>query len=599
MVDRRNYDKLVKIEAETLFENFLIKYNYTNTLNAFKEESKILSARSRDSEIVRKFSYDQLEDIIKNTALLENTDKIYLYHTCRSFIDSLCDSARNLKTFLQQNSVLSLSRINSTGNDSPVSLTQPLGSADNNEGAFRYLNQPAIYNGTQGNNNFIKYEHQFGANNFSPSIQCSQNVIYPNSTTFPAYSNGPNNYYNYHQNNRIHSHYGNESSYVGRSDSAGERSDNSIGRSIGHNGNMNGYSSNFLPNGSSTPRTGVNGYGECTSNQESYLTSQRYSTPVQRYHINGPSEYSNNKSYIFQDNTQVNNGTFAPDSMSSSGSIQSQVNGVSYVESKEKSNVKQPRGSNSASKGVKQRKAKNPKDVTTKSTTAAKRRNNSNDVDEATKVPKLDNNVDQGVLNFQTPLNFSHFGKAAKDVDLEKEPYLAKSYSSNISNDSRNVGLSNVQNIVGKIDQYKQFNENCNKGNKNAYKLMNNKSSSCSVITGPILKKSGSKNSTAKLDDTYESTTQYTSFKEKPLTESTIMNCDNGDSNMVSHDSCNDVTNYFADINTGGSDVQDLAQELILDGESDFVFGMDTSILTDPGRTFDLFDEIGYNKDEF
>lgn len=358
------------------------------------------------------------------------------------------------------------------------------------------------------------------------------------------------------------------------------------------------YGSYFVPNGSSTPRIIGNDLGV---KKGTHVVIQGGNLPTPNYFLNSnsnkfmhgsddhisPSQYGGhlhieNKN-ILNDNRMQNFSGHSPNTPSG-------VTSNSNVEVKEKKS----RANSSLKSTAKSRILKEGN----RASTVSKRKNDSPGEGNGKKVQKLDNGdgYRSGVLDFQTTVSPSQFRKAARDVDLEKEPHLAKQYSPISNQVGKHFKPENLLNV----SKFKNEKIQSISGRKEQFVQLSGRTLNSSLNISGFGKKNVDKNKvTSSKDSVFKSPNQINS----PKNDDNLMK----DSSKVSssQDQSSVNSNNFED-NVGDSTGVDrhynpyeLCQvDNSLEFNSECNFDLDSNVFYDPGRDLELFDEIGYCKND-
>uniref|UniRef100_A0A0N5BRZ0 LisH domain-containing protein n=1 Tax=Strongyloides papillosus TaxID=174720 RepID=A0A0N5BRZ0_STREA len=592
------FERNVRNEAESLFADYLSRHKFTKTLEAFMKESNFCRSNSQSSSrSYLQSSYSSIEDMIMNVNFGDNANRKYLFSTCKSFVDIIAENSYRLINFICENSAFTDGKNGLNELKTEYQYSHPFFNEGNVNNNGSFIRSPVnVHSGNYLHDNStttMPYETVYNPGRYV-SNRCNSNVL-PNPNNVTSYSHtSPPMYY------RTESFALNPSRYNGFRPMDGSRVEGPVGR-VGINGDvLMDHNGRYMPNNSSTQRI-VSDEANAKKRNIVVLQGGNFATPncyanTNQQFVRNSENHVTSTQYSGQqqieDSRNVLNDNGMPVLSNNSANFSNVVSSNRDLEIKEK----RSRANLPAKATVKVRSAKEGSKVSS----ASKRKNNSSCNGSGKKIQKFDdeNNCKSGLLDFQTPLSPSQFRKAAKDVDLLKEPHLAKKYSPEFNQTGKSFKPENLLNISKfKNDQGQGNNDKKEQSFKSLTSLSTN-------IPGFGRRVGDDDGLVLDKNDVFKSPTKI-SPPDNESHSKNISLIDTDTSNISSfkdQDDSNskDLEGPLDDI-TGIQDPYypyELCQDNSLEYNSDGVFDLDSNMFFDPGRDLELFDEIGYCKDD-
>uniref|UniRef100_A0AAF5CZX2 Hflx-type G domain-containing protein n=1 Tax=Strongyloides stercoralis TaxID=6248 RepID=A0AAF5CZX2_STRER len=573
----REYEKNIRNEVESLFADYLSRHKFAKTLEVFLQESgyrKQNFSQMSGRPFVQN-SHSTIEDIIMNANFRENANKKYLFSTCKSFADAIAENSFRLINLICENSLYANNKNDFKSHERYPHSFMNEGNLNNNR-AF-VCSQASTHNTdlTHNNSCSMSYETSYTPSRYGLNT-CSANTLPSNINTITPYQHVGSSFLCRTGNFSINS--GELNGFHPMDghclESPCSRANVNCDRSMDHNGC-------FVPNNSSTPRvieSDLNGKkGTNVLFQNGSLTAQNYYVNTTKV-IHSNEDHINSTQYnehLHRDNKDILSDSGLPNFSNHSSNIPNIVHSSGNVEGREKKTRV-----NSSSKSTPKGKAIKEGG---KTNNASKRKNNSSNESLGKKLQKFDSGsvCRSGVLDFQTTLSPTQFRKAAKDVDLEKEPHLAKQYLPDDSQNEKPFGPDNFLNAS------KFKNENVRPTNsieENSLPQTGGISNSSSLNVPGFGRKSLDRDKSASsINDVFKSPTQINSSKNYGNSKKSSSLTNKDDSKISSSQ---DQSNVSSDNLEGGFDdltniddcftPYELCQDNSLEYNSDCGFDLDT-----------------------
>uniref|UniRef100_A0A0K0FN69 LisH domain-containing protein n=1 Tax=Strongyloides venezuelensis TaxID=75913 RepID=A0A0K0FN69_STRVS len=593
------FERSVRNEAESLFADYLSRHKFTKTLDAFMKESNFCRNNSQSSNrSYLQSSYSSIEDMIMNVNFGDNANRKYLFSTCKSFVDIIAENSHRLINFICENSAFADGKNGLNEFKSEYQIPHPFFNEGNINNNGSFIRSPVnVHSGNYLHDNStttMPYETVYNPPRYV-SNRCNSNTL-PNLNNATSYSHtSPPMYY------RTESFALNPSRLNGFRPMDGSRVEGSVGRVSANGDVLIDHNGRYMLNNSSNQRI----VSDEPNNKKrnivvlqggSFATPNCYANTNQQF-VRNNENHANSTQYSGQqqieDNRNVYNDNGMPVLSNHSANFSTVVSSNRDVEVKEK----RSRTNVPVKSTVKVKSGKEGSKVSSSS----KRKTNSSCDGSGKKMQKFgdENNGKTGLLDFQTTLNTSQFRKAAKDVDLLKEPHLAKKYSSEFNQTGKSFKPENLLNIS-------KFKNDQGQGS-NHKKEQSFRSLPSPSMNIPGFGRRISDDDSLVLDKNYvfKSPTKISPPDNDSLGKG-ISLIDTDTSNISSFKDKED-SNYSKDLESPLDDITgiqdpyypyELCQDNSLGYNSDGVFDLDSNMFFDPGRDLELFDEIGYCKND-